>query len=443
MIELMNWSNRAGLAALYILCSSAFLSPAAANIGTALLVLAFPFAVMNWRALLRQQAVLAALLLAVYILLQTPLAAWRSPDIADHIWTGARGWLRLLVFIPFAYFLGAAPRRLSRLLVLTCIGMIMGMLMNVDWNLIRSHPDQFLHHRTGYRYPAIAFGLYSGAAVLGLVLLARRCWGEPGWTAAKVLRRLMWLVCIVILLQGLVQTYSRGTWIAFTIALVTCLWLVRHSVAVVRIPRSLLALWAAIPVIFIMLNGDQVATRLTEELDTAVKVMRGEKTDVSYSSFELRWNAQLFGLDTWSQRPLLGWGAETSRFLMRTKGNQQIHIRSGDTLLHLHNTYLEILVQFGLIGFSLLFLLIYLLWRGLAHARRAGRIPADYGMYLVILLVFTLVWCLFDYRVVRLDWRIYWTLLAGTTLSFTMPARALPHTGGNSAAVASQHEQPH
>jgi O-antigen ligase len=192
-----------------------------------------------------------------------------------------------------------------------------------------------------------------------------------------------------------------------------------------RIPRSLLFVGVAALMTIVALNAERLAKRVTEELNSVDEVVSGEMQDVSASSFGLRWNAQRFGLNAWLERPLLGWGAETSRPLIRASEDAKLNFENGDSLKHLHNTYLEILVQFGLIGFVLFGLLIVLLWRGIARAQREGRIPADYGVYLIALLVLTLVWCLFDYRAVHQDWRIYWTLLAGTALSFALPAQAL------------------
>jgi O-antigen ligase len=87
-------------------------------------------------------------------------------------------------------------------------------------------------------------------------------------------------------------------------------------------------------------------------------------------------------------------------------------------LPHLHNTYLEILYQLGLVGLILLAGMVWLLVRGLAAEYRAGRVPGDLCRFLLATLVFVLVWNLFEYRAVRHDWRFFWIVVAGAAYSF-------------------------
>lgn len=106
--------------------------------------------------------------------------------------------------------------------------------------------------------------------------------------------------------------------------------------------------------------------------------------------------------------------------LIASGDRPQLRLESGRLLRHLHNTYLEVLVQFGVLGFTLFALPILALLEGLRRAAKERRIPSDLGLFFGGALLFTLLWCLIDYRVVHHDWRIYWVLLIGSAFSLVL-----------------------
>jgi O-antigen ligase len=87
---------------------------------------------------------------------------------------------------------------------------------------------------------------------------------------------------------------------------------------------------------------------------------------------------------------------------------------------HLHNSYLELLVRFGLVGAALAAVLLGLLFRATWRAWRQGVLPEDHALWLVGTLAFTAVWCLTDFRSQHHDWRYFWLLLAGSAYAATM-----------------------
>jgi O-antigen ligase len=190
----------------------------------------------------------------------------------------------------------------------------------------------------------------------------------------------------------------------------------RARLLVVLVGTALLALLLA--------NSGRVLERFAEELDTVQALATGEIAYDRDSSLSFRLHAHLFGLQAWSERPWFGWGAGTTRSLMDASGELALRSLEGVVLKHLHNTYLEAAVQLGL-GGLVLFLALHLGLIGLVARRFLSADDASTGdsdrdclIFLVAALVLLLVWDLFDYRLVRQDWRGYWTLLAGAALSF-------------------------
>jgi O-antigen ligase len=110
-----------------------------------------------------------------------------------------------------------------------------------------------------------------------------------------------------------------------------------------------------------------------------------------------------------------------------------------DWLDHLHNTYLEVLVRFGLVGALLMVGTLGLLARGFWVAHREGRLPFDYAWFLTGALGLMAVWSLSDFRLLHPDWRSYWILMGGTMGAFWMPP-GLPASPLDDTAVPRQRE---
>jgi O-antigen ligase len=97
---------------------------------------------------------------------------------------------------------------------------------------------------------------------------------------------------------------------------------------------------------------------------------------------------------------------------------------------HLHNTYLELLVQLGLLGLTLWLGLSLLLLRSVLKGRAAGRIDADVARFLALSLLYLMLWNLFDFHAMHQPWRAFWMLLAGGALSLGLFARRVPGARG-------------
>ena len=423
----MGWRDRFAFLGLVLFSLSSFLSTAGASIGLALLGLAFVAEFDRWRVLLSSPVTFASVVAVAFVVTHTLVFALLMPDSAAALAEGAADWLKLLWFVPFAFCLDGRVRRVLWALALALAGLLIGMAWRLDWAALLGDPAAYLGSRQGFGFPDIAFALYSGTALLGLVTLGGRvvgrAWFQARWRVA--LRFLGWLVAVGVLTQGFIQTQSRGAWLAMGLTLPLILFL-KH-----RQFRARGATWsrwskvsAGIAFLLVALllaaNGERLVQRLGAEADQVQDIVSGSMTDVSGSSYGQRWHVLLFGLEKWSERPWLGWGADMSRELIRDSDREQLYIDAGRPLRHLHNTYLEALVQFGIIGLGLLALPILWLATGTARACRERRLPPDLCLFFGGALLFTLLWSLFDYRLAHHDWRVFWILLAGSAYSLIL-----------------------
>jgi O-antigen ligase len=403
---------------LYLSALAFFLAPAALSAGLGLVVLGF---LLELGVRLRQRrpwpaaaAVWLMFGLAAYALLRGWLAEYPGGTWSVR-WSAALEWAQLAVFVPVAYVIGGSQRRLLLVLALALLGMVLGGLYRLDWALLLAEPAAFAESRPGFGAPAIVFALFSGTALLGLFALRRRWWGGRDDPAHR-LRIALWLAVTALVAQAFLLTLSRGAWLALAATAVLGLLLVANRRGRRRSPRLLTWLGGGAVAVLVLMNAGSMLERVTAEFDTARALVQGEVGYVPDSSFSQRWHAQRFGLDLWQERPWLGWGPGSAKVLLKASDDPSVMLTGYGPMEHLHNTYLEVLVQLGVVGLLLWLALLGALWRSVQVACTAGSVDADVGNFLLLSLVYLMLWSLFDFHALHQDWRAFWGLLAGCVL---------------------------
>ncbi|NEX16253.1 MAG: hypothetical protein C1943_06400 [Halochromatium sp.] len=395
---------------------------------------------------------------ALYCLLQALFPRGLTAEPGQR-WVAAFSWAQLAVVVPIAYALRGDERLLLRLCLLVLIGLLLGTLWRLDWALLLSDADAFFASRPGFGFPALGYALYAGTALIGLLVLRHRCWYQPDgrrrWWALP-----LWLATLALLAEGVVLTQARGSWLGLILValLGAGLWLRAQWLQQGRIPRRPLLLAASAVLLLVGLNASEIGQRLNEEQAVAEQLLRGEVPADQITSFTLRWHAQRFGLEAWLERPWLGWGPGASGLLMTAGvaattadnavgaevGLPAVEVEAGGlsavseelvlsargiwhpedgVLKHLHNSYLELLTQLGLVGFGLWMLIAILLLWAVYAAVRGKQLSQDLGLFLILALLYLALWSLFNFRMVHQDFRGYWALLAGTALSMALYRR--------------------
>ncbi len=456
------------LFSLYGLSLSLFLAPSGVSAGLVLVWVWFvAWLLTRPSPLPRHVLVWLMLAFVLYVLLLQMLLQALFPGVVmagglAMLWRDAFSWAQLAVIVPIAYALRADERLMLRLLLLVLIGLLLGTLWRLDWALWLGDADAYLDSRPGFGFPALAYALYAGTALIGLLTLRRRCWyrhdGRLRWWAVPLL-----LAASVLLAEGVVMTQARNSWLALTlIALLGAgLWLRGQWQEGGRISRTPIVLASTGLLLLIGFNAGEIGERLRQEQAVAGQLLRGEAPADQITSFTLRWHVQRFGLALWQERPWLGWGPGASYPLMvasvsaakiedNALGDTGVEAEAESTssggmaspisdrlaetavgisdpadgvLKHLHNSYLELLAQLGLVGFGLWMLIaIGLLWAVYA-AVRPGRLSQDLGLFLGLAFLYLAIWSLFNFRMLSQDFRGYWALLAGIALSIALYRR--------------------
>lgn len=153
------------------------------------------------------------------------------------------------------------------------------------------------------------------------------------------------------------------------------------------------------------------------------RILEGHYQNLPRTSIGYRLDVQRFGFEQWLKRPVFGWGPRTSKYLIEHSGRPELlhPVKRGVIWIsHLHNTYLEILVAFGLCGAVILMAAVALLVDSVRHGRRAGCISPDLALFLYGSLGLLALWSIFNFRVLHTDERAYWLLLAGMLYTFRL-----------------------
>jgi O-antigen ligase len=438
--------GKVGLATFAFSC---LLSTSGASVSLALLVGATMLRPSLLRELRRNSLVVLAAASIVYLVIRTLWAIWEIPETTHFQVSQAWAWLRLSLFLVVACWLHGDSRQSGRLLLLALSGLLAGTL---SYLLIHPH-ILWSAIRTGFHLKIIAFGLYSSTAILGLSVFAPRLWGRREPRLFFALRVGLWLITLAILVQGLIMTQSRGAWLTAAIVIppVTMVryWMVgsqERGSWRLRVALACVALLVCAALVGV--NLPTVSNRLSQEREMFAAVWRGDFEAVPSVGFGVRVHTFRFGVTKWLERPLFGWGPGSTEYLISHSGLPQLRHsemvdgewREGHAWLdHLHDTYLEILVRFGLVGASLIVSVLALLARGLWVSRREGRLPVDYAWLLAGALGLMAIWSLSDFRLLHPDWRSYWILLGGIMGTFRM-SPGLPKSPLDDTAAPRQRE---
>jgi len=181
---------------------------------------------------------------------------------------------------------------------------------------------------------------------VSLNLLGLLVWHAYGRGSVRGLKAILLLVSVPI---AILATLTRAVWLAFAGSLIAILALSHNR-------KLRLAMVALVLVALAVLGVVISATSLGDVLSDRVE----ESSPVDYRMAVYAGGWQMF-----LERPLLGWGfhqmpAELPRYVSEFR----------DKVLYPHNTYLEVLVENGVVGLALYVWMMWELWR-----LGRGRIP--------------------------------------------------------------------
>jgi len=420
--------RRMSLAGVYLLAFFCFLSPPAVALAEVLLLLT---ALLDWR---HSRAVLRMFygrLFIVFVALALLSAAWASQTFG---YTGSQfeqagDYIQMSMFWLAGWAIYRQQIRLERVFAVVVAGMLLSLAIHFPYGQIDALLAGGARFGIGSIHP-IQLGTYLAVLSVGLVVaLSRLLTGNERDTRHWLLAALA-LAVLAVFLTALMTTWSRGAWLAFVmgaifVGLFKLLQLLRRGRMGLRNVALLLGALSVVVLLVASLGAEKITQRLTAESDIYQRILAGEIKDMPKTSVGWRVHMQVFAWQRFRERPLLGWGPYTKQVI----DNSDLGLPWG----HLHNSYWEVLLRFGLVGGVLFAAGIGWLVRGLWLSYR--RDPAEEPVMLGVLggLLALAVWAMIDYKFTGWENTALLWLLAGAAASRAFRVALGPAPGATPA----------
>ncbi len=418
-----------GLFGLYLFSYTAVLGIAGANIGLLLMLVAMLGQLPQvWQAYRTSRVVQLILLGVIYLVVNASLAGYFLPETREHQWDQLLRWGDLGLILVVAWWLKGEPKRFYIAFALFAAGAFTRIFVNFPWE----HAVSVL----GGDYPPLGFGLwhisfssYLVVILLGVLLFAKRWIAAISSRWGKVAMLIVLTSSALICVEGILIGKSRGTWLAALLVLpvVLILWartLLRSERAVFSTGKLLMVTGIGVVLMGIVLTTqlEGVVKRAAQEQETYRSLLKEGVSNVPPSSVGIRILLWEHGIQKWLERPFFGWGAGSEHYLIKEKWPEGVYGQHYYYVPpHFHNIYLELLVRFGVVGFFLVAVVIWLIYREVWFRYRSGELPADWYYFLMGTLVFSMIWGCFDIRIVKWDYRDFVLLFFGAALIVSPP----------------------
>ena len=297
---------------------------------------------------------------------------------------------------------------------LAATGLLVSVAFLVEW----SELSEFFRYRQEYQFASVPMGLYSGIVIFGLLMFSDVVFHGDGnigrWI--KGWRVMIWCVAFALALGAFVSTQSRGSWLAFIVAIVmsaALLLFLRRSGVVAAIRRHRLTVAVALLMIlsFSWLMHGVVGKRLAAEADVYEALVSFDREEIPYTSVGRRFHMWIYGIQEWIDRPLFGWGSGSARTLLQLEPELSRHP-------HFHNAYLQIAIELGVVGLAVFGVVVMLLIGRLVDRFRKKEVPLDIFVFLGGSWAMVFTWGLIDTRFSQSDGRFLLLMLLGATMAF-------------------------
>jgi O-antigen ligase len=412
-----------GIAGLTLFCFFSLLSVAGANIGIALMLLALLLSPDAWRQLPRYSLFWAAVLSIVYVLASRFILGSDRIGNLDIQNNQTRDWILIFLFPVTAWWISRHPTRYIYGLGLMFAGFTTGILHSL-WNMDLS--SLLAGERTGMHFgKPVIFGFDCAVAVLAMVSLSAFWMINPRLKltlAQRALRIALTLFMLLFYLQGLVFSQTRGVWLALLVTFPVMSIILWRGLKGNHVVYGKSWRWGGLVaitfvVLAVVFNWKIITERVAYEKEVYGIVLSEGLDQAPLDSSTYRLHLWKFGITKWLERPVLGWGPGMTDPLIEAENAEELRHDGKESFDHLHNAYLELLLQLGLVGLCLVLCLAALMTVCLVRNFRQGKISIFWFSFLFGNFVLISVYSLTDFRHLHWNWRFYWLILAGTVFA--------------------------
>lgn len=299
---------------------------------------------------------------------------------------------RWFIFIGVSWWLGGSIRN-----VLTFWSVALAGLLVTPWAL-GNGLSEWLSGLSGQR---VDFGIRNAqhtAVMFGVALLGLACFGGRAFLPGRLrgFRISLWACLVVTCALAVLVTQTRAVWlaslIAFTFTGISWAgYAFLYSENREAVKKAMIAVGAVLVLLLSLVGFFRPAleARLSAEHEALGELLAGNISNLPFTSIGIRVHSWLEAIPWVQERPILGWGGNGRGLVL--KHSETLPQWVIDEFGHLHSSYLEILVNYGLAGVSVFVTLILWLTLNTYRAWRQGRLPGDFMLFYTGFLVFWLI----------------------------------------------------
>ncbi|WP_169304591.1 O-antigen ligase family protein [Halopseudomonas bauzanensis] len=362
---------------------------------------------------------------------------WHRLTLPDNFppTTSDRRFLRVLYFIAIAY----AISRSSWLTVWHVLAVAFGGLLaylaisfdQTEWLLAwhGQRADFGIHNaqHTGVVFAtcALSFGIFTPRFYQ---------WVKQASPVIALVSALIWTTALLFSLWGVFVSQTRGVWLGLGVAALFFPVILGFAYKLNRkFPTSLrkpvLGGIIGIAALSILAAGFNLPSRVSERLaaeDVTWESLRQAAAHETQqlSSIEVRvasWSAAAGWI---MEKPFMGWGGRGSRPLIRQSELFSDEFKKNYN--HLHSSYLQVLVEIGLIGAMLIVALMALLGHATIRGYQRQLMPLDIFLFSWLFFIFWLVVNVFESYIIYPSGTYLVAIVAGTCYSFCVNKQKPP-----------------
>ena len=268
--------------------------------------------------------------------------------------------------------------------------------------------------------------MFFGVLTLGLMIFAPRLiLSYRGWRRVVIVAA--WAMFMALAVFGVVVTQTRAIWLGMLVAMLALLACLVARVASQRgdrkSPKLFIGLAIVLGVGIALPFGDRIWSTLENRLSAETVSLQSLTDAVTLSveptsSTAVRVASWRLALDWVSERPVLGWGAGSAKQLITDsdKLSPWFKARFG----HLHSSYMEALLAYGLVGFLLIAFVLVVLARRVYLAYSNGAMPFDVFVFACAFFAFWLVINKFESYILYSTGQYIFAVALGFVYSFCL-----------------------
>lgn len=405
----MTSTEKIGYLGVFTFLFFAWFGNAVGTIGLSLSIIAFVTMKGNGQSVLFQDPlVILFFVFFLYVIGRTVWAIIEFPHLLEMNIHQARVWLSPFMFIPMAWWLSRYSHGVYFALLIVLVGILLSILRLTDWPSCHVFVGNI---RCGFGFQIVFSALILGASIYGLLIFAPRLIGKYSLSWLWFLRMSLWLILVTMNAYFLILTQTRTMWGILAVLLPGGLcaryW---HEIKDIVRGKNSTGFFLGLIVLLLLAilawnNRPVLSLRIERTMKDcqALKTFNLNPENIQNNALGLRFAMMRQGYNKWLERPFWGWGTAGINYPCFFSN---INKKTG-YMTHLHNTYLEILARFGLVGGIILLLMVVYLFYGLHVSYKDRVIERDFYCFALGILMMLAIWSFFDYQMSLLDFRTY------------------------------------